>query len=263
MENLFQKLTTAKLENGRLPDELKLSSSGKFTTYYAPFEHVNPEAKVVICGITPGIQQASLAIKAAQDALAKGLSHEQALKAAKHMASFAGRMRANLVEMLDHVGLNHYLGIASTLALFGERSDLVHYTSALRNPVLANGKNYSGDGIAREDYLWQLAERGLREEIAALPANTVFVPLGPSVDAVFERLAHLGVINSDRVLSGLPHPSGANAERIAYFCERKPSEALSAKTNAASIDHRRDRLIARVSSLDSADVALRQQLSRH
>lgn len=255
MDNLFQKLITAKIEDGRLPAELKLSSSGKFTTYYAPFEHVNPEAKVVICGITPGIQQALLAIKAVQDSLSYGLSHQQALKAAKQTASFAGSMRANLVAMLDHVGLNHYLGLASTLALFGERSDLVHYTSALRNPVLANDKNYSGGGIIREDYLWRQAERGLREEIAVLPANTVFVPLGPSVDAVFERLAHLRVIDADRVLFGLPHPSGANAERIAYFCERKSSEALSVKTNAASIDHRRSRLITRVSSLDSSDVA--------
>lgn len=255
MENLFQKLITVEIEDGRLPDELKLSSSGKFTTYYAPFEHVNPEAKVVICGITPGIQQALLAIKAVHESLAKGFSHEQSLRAAKQTASFAGSMRANLVAMLDHVGLNHYLGLGTTLSLFGERSDLVHYTSALRNPVLADGKNYSGGSITREDYLWQLAERGLREEIAALPTDTVFVPLGPSVDAVFERLAHLGVIDAGRVLFGLPHPSGANAERIAYFCERKPSEALSAKTNAASIDHRRSQLIARVSSLESVDTA--------
>jgi hypothetical protein len=38
------------------------------------------------------------------------------------------------------------------------------------------------------------------------------------------------------VLAGLPHPSGANAERISYFLGRKSKEALSSKTNATKID---------------------------
>ena len=122
-------------------------------------------------------------------------------------------MRANLVAMLDHIGLNHHLGISTTLDLFGERSDLVHYTSALRNPVLADEKNYSGGNITRNDYLWRQAERGLREEISALPASTVFVPLGPSVDAVFERLAQLGVLDHSsfiRSASSLRSECGEN-----------------------------------------------------
>jgi len=206
---------------------------------------------VVLCGITPGIQQAVIAIRAAQAAIEKGLSQDEVLAIAKQTASFAGSMRKNLVAMLDHVGLHRYLGIQSTSALFGERADLVHYTSALRNPVLSNGKNYSGGAnMARIDYLWQSASSGLKTEIDVLPNDAVFVPLGPSVDSVFERMVAERVLERSRVLIGLPHPSGANAERIAYFCERKDRAALSNKTNPDSLDQRRALIIKCIRQLD-------------
>ncbi len=39
-----------------LPANLKLAEDGKISIYYAPFDYVNPHAKVVLCGITPGLQ---------------------------------------------------------------------------------------------------------------------------------------------------------------------------------------------------------------
>jgi len=50
-------------------------------------------------------------------------------------------------------------------------------------------------------------------------------------------------------LHGLPHPSGANAERIAYFLGRKDRSALSAKTDAARLDAINRDLKKRVASL--------------
>ncbi|WP_303045736.1 hypothetical protein [Turicimonas muris] len=38
------------------------------------------------------------------------------------------------------------------------------------------------------------------------------------------------------MLPQIPHPSGANAERIAYFLGKKKKEDLSAKTNPDKID---------------------------
>jgi hypothetical protein len=61
-----------------------------------------------------------------------------------------------------------------------------------------------------------------------------------------------GKLDPARVLEGLPHPSGANAERIAYFLGRKPREMLSAKTSAASIDAARERIKALVEALAPA-----------
>lgn len=233
-----------------LPKELLLSENGRYATYYAPFEFVNESAKVVICGITPGIQQATIAIKAAQESLELGLPADEALKQAKHSASFAGGMRRNLAEMMDFIGLQHWLGIDSCGDLFQTRQDLVHFTSALRNPVLDQGQNFSGGrAMISNIYLWDQIQTGLVAEITSLPEDCVFVPLGQGVDAVFEKLASEGVIERKRVLSGLPHASGANAERIAYFCQRKERDQLSDKTNPDKLDAAREGLLAQIALL--------------
>ncbi|MFB9353163.1 hypothetical protein ACFFUA_38205, partial [Streptomyces heliomycini] len=88
----------------------------------------------------------------------------------------------------------------------------------------------------------------LLEEIRALPDN-LFLPLGPRVSEVFQLLVNQGALSQDQVLDGMPHPSGANAERIAYFLERKPREALSNKVNPDTIDRARGGLLAKVSAL--------------
>ncbi len=56
----------------------------------------------------------------------------------------------------------------------------------------------------------------------------MFVPLGPKVTAALAFPAREGA--SERTRSRrLPHPSGANAKRIAFFLGRKPRERLSGK----------------------------------
>ena len=250
MYNFTNQIMRLSMENGELPAQLMLSSSGRYTTYYAPFEHVNESAKVVICGITPGIQQASLALQHAKKALNEGQSWASALASAKTSASFAGAMRKNLADMLDHIGLNEYLRIRSCAELFDSQSRLVHYTSALRNPVFENGKNFSGGSAMTTDpYLWQQIEEGLSAEIARLSQDTLYIPLGTGVDRVFEMLINNGVLSRGQVLLGLPHASGANSERIAYFCERKAKEDLSSKTNAEKIDQNRSRIRTHVQRL--------------
>jgi len=48
---------------------------------------------------------------------------------------------------------------------------------------------------------------------------------------------------------GLPHPSGANAERIAFFLERKRREDLSAKVDPVKLVAARTALVEKVSQL--------------
>ncbi len=59
----------------------------------------------------------------------------------------------------------------------------------------------------------------------------------------------MGQHSAAQVLEGLPHSSGANQERIAYFLGRKERTALSMKTNAFELDRVRDRLVAQVAGL--------------
>lgn len=244
----YQEAVLAYSQADRLPEALCIRSDGALETYYAPFEYINEHAPVVICGITPGRQQAQIALAAAKEALLQGKAVSVAQRLAKETASFAGAMRTNLTAMLDDVGLAKRLGLASTAEFFGSRRDLVHYTSALRNPVFRQGKNYSGapSMVSHSGLRWQLDEH-LTEEAEAL-RTAFWIPLGPKVAEALDYLVRRGVLSKDNVLEGLPHPSGANAERISVFLRRKPAEMASTKTNAAQLLAGRDRVIAKVAS---------------
>lgn len=233
-----------------LPKELLLSSEGNLNTFYAPFDYINPNARVTICGITPGRGQAVTALNEARLLLKAGVSLEEAKRKAKETASFAGAMRKNLIGMLDHIGLAQLLGIDSCSRLFDTHTHLVHYTSALRYPVFVNGENYSGSpSMLSQKSLRHQIDTHLAEEIRALGSSCVYVPLGPKVTEAFGHLQRTGLVKPEQVLAGLPHPSGANAERISYFLGNKAREQLSKKTNADVLDSARTHLRAKVASL--------------
>jgi hypothetical protein len=77
----------------------------------------------------------------------------------------------------------------------------------------------------------------------------VFVPLGDKVAEALYFVADQGLLDRDRILDGLPHPSGANAERIAYFIGRKVRSALSAKTNPDKLDQARAQVVRKLAAL--------------
>lgn len=238
-----------------LPAELLLSSEGALQTFYAPFDYVNTEARIVLCGITPGLQQASRALDEARKQLRQGASVDQAKQAAKETASFAGKMRTNLINMLDHVGVHRLLGVDSCARLFDTHRHLVHYTSALRYPVFLDGKNYSGSpAMLSRSSLRHQVETHLAEEIKTLGPLCLYVPLGPKVTEVFQHLQAKGLLKPEQLLDGLPHPSGANAERISYFLGGKPREKLSSKTNPAVLDAAKAKILAKLATLQKEGV---------
>jgi hypothetical protein len=216
---------------------------------YAPFDHVNRKARIVIVGMTPGRVQASNALRAAQRALLSSGTVDQAAAEAKAFASFSGPMRANLVRLLDRIGIAKWLGIASTAQLWSDRTDLVHFTSALRYPVFVDGENWSGQpDMVRTPELRRWLEAFTGTELADL-RGAVFVPLGPKVSAALQHLASKGLLDGTRILKGLPHPSGANAERIAFFLGDKPADRCSSKTNTQALSQAREDLVARIHQL--------------
>ena len=216
---------------------------------YAPFDHVNHDARIVIVGLTPGRQQATNALAAARRALKEGLDASTASSQAKVFASFSGPMRSNLVRMLDRIGLSRRLGLDSAFQLWAEKAHLAHFTSLLRYPVFIDGKDWSGQPNAVENAAmrrWLDTYTGA--ELATF-TNAVIVPLGPKVSAGLEYLAQQGTINPKLILDGMPHPSGANSERIACFLGDKPAHLVSAKTNADALITARETITARVSAL--------------
>lgn len=216
---------------------------------YAPFDHINRSAKIAIVGMTPGAHQAQQALLAAKAALLEGKSEAEAAAIAKTHASFSGEpMRTNLIRMMDAVGIARALGLTSTAGLWAGDSHLVHFTSALRYPVLVDGKNWSGTpDMIRTPKLreWLLTWTGA--ELNELP-NCLIVPLGPKVAAAMHHLAAAGLIEANRIMDGMPHPSGANQERVACFLGDKPAEMCSSKTNPIALARAKLDLVARVAS---------------
>ena len=234
----------------QIPDGFLLARAGNLSAHYIPFDHVNPAARLVLVGISPGFVQWKNAVREARRLLALGAVQDEVLQAAKYTGAFSGAIRPNLVALLDHVGLQRWLGIASCASLFGEHAHLMHVTAALRHPVFVNEKNYNG--AAPNMLTTSLLQSQLLDyfaaEAAALP-DAVYVPLGPKVGLALDWLAARGVLAADRILHGIPHPSGANAERIAYFLGRKDKAALSRQTNGAQIDADRLALRAKMAAL--------------
>ncbi|AFH66278.1 uracil-DNA glycosylase family protein [Paenibacillus caseinilyticus] len=217
-----------------LTGTFRLHREGRVEVYYAPHgEYVNPAARLVIIGITPGWTQMELAFRTARRLLGEGVPLEETARLVKREARFAGGMRRNLEDMLEGLGLPRLLGVPDAAALFGgdggEGEALLHTTSMLRDPVFAGGRNYTGHSPAlpASPFLLEVARASLAHELPLL-RRPLIVPLGKIVEAVLRHMAEDGFLDSGQVLWGFPHPSGANGHRHAQFAgNREPMQAAA------------------------------------
>jgi len=119
--------------------------------YYAPFDYINPKAKIMIVGITPGLQQMLQSF----EVIIQGKS----LKEVKDLSSFKGSMRTTLIKYLDELKINKKLKIKSCESLFNKSSKHLHTTSLVKYPVFDKGKNYSGSNILKKKILIEFIEK--------------------------------------------------------------------------------------------------------
>ncbi|WP_449599293.1 hypothetical protein [Paenibacillus sp. Marseille-Q9583] len=172
-------------------DKLLMKRSGKLEMYYAPHnEYINPSAKVIIIGLTPGFTQMRIAIQEAVIGLKAGLLDEEVCRKAKEAARFAGSMRSTLIHMLDTLGLHQYLNLTSCDQLFQKQQTNLHTTSLLRFPVFVEKKN-------------------------------LIIPLGKTVEGMLQLMVSEGKLDDHRCLWGFPHPSGANGHRFKQFASQQ------------------------------------------
>jgi hypothetical protein len=228
--------------------ESDVSRQGRIDVAYAPFDHINDQAKIVIVGITPGRTQMEAALNAARSGFLMGLSEDEILAKAKVHASFSGDMRKELVGLLDFIGMPKVFGIPSASYLWGLSANLVHFTSALRYPTFFKGENYNGTPrVANNALLARHADAWFGEEARTLK-NAVFVLLGRKVDdAVLPVLRANGVPDS-RIISNFFHPSPANRERVQYFTGTLAKEP-SNRVNRARTDADREEILSKVAAL--------------
>jgi len=261
---LEQDLSLATAYLGRIPvtpaadlldsPTMTIARDGALRVAYAPFDHIARNARIVIVGITPGRVQALNALLAARNVIERGGHVPEALAEATLTGSFSGPLRANLVAMLDAIGVAKTLGVETMAEVFRPGSQDVHFTSALRYPVSVNGQNYNGTpDMLKTPLLRRMVDTHLAEEARMLP-DAIWLPLGPRPEAALRHLAGKGLLNRKRILSGLPHPSGANAERVTVFLGRKSPELASRQTNPAKLLSAFKALSAQIAGLKGASV---------
>jgi hypothetical protein len=99
-----------------------LFSEANLEAYYAPFHHLNHNARVALVGLTPGWTQMEEAFRAAREGFASGLDGTRLFEYIDRTGSFSGPMRKNIVAMLDGIKINTRLGISSCSTLFDTSS---------------------------------------------------------------------------------------------------------------------------------------------
>jgi hypothetical protein len=195
---------------------------------YAPFDHINPSARIVLLGITPGHYQAAVALAQARDGLRSGKPPNEILAEAKRAASFAGPTRANLISMLNAIDVPAGLDIPSAASLFSDASELVHCTSALRYPIGRDETNYTGSAppMLESTPLRSMIEDTLAGELEQV-ADALVIPLGVQATRAITHLCGRNALDGSRVLAGFPHPSGANGSRVETL--RRNRDSLTAR----------------------------------
>jgi len=219
MKNLIQQIKLLKSINQKNVKDKKflLEKEKNIEIYYAPFDYINSKAKIVIVGITPGLQQ----MLQSYEVINRGKS----LKEVKDLSSFKGSMRTGLIKYLDELKINDILKIKSCESLFNKDSKYLHTTSLVKYPVFDKGKNYSGTSILKKKILLDFIEKNFLEELKTLK-KSIIIPLGNTVSSTIEYLNNKYKLKLSCFLKGFPHPSGANARKNIQFKENKRNMKL-------------------------------------
>ena len=173
---------------------------------------MNPKAKIVIAGITPGLQQMLQSYEV--------INQGKSLKEVKDLSSFKGSMRTSLIKYLDELKINNILKIKSCESLFNTNSRYLHTTSLVKYPVFDKGKNYSGTNLLKKKILLDFIEKNFLKELKTLK-KSIIVPLGNTVSSTIKYLNNKYNLKLKCFLEGFPHPSGANARKNIQFKENK------------------------------------------
>jgi hypothetical protein len=189
-----------------------INAENNIKIYYAPFDYINPKAKIMIVGITPGFQQMLQSFEV--------INEGKSLKEVKDLSSFKGSMRTTLVKYLDELKVNKTLKIKSCESLFNKDNKYLHTTSLVKYPVFDKGKNYAGANILKKKILLDFIEKNFLQELKTLK-KAIIIPLGNTVSSTIEYLNSKYNLKLSCFLKGFPHPSGANARKNIQFKENK------------------------------------------
>ena len=209
-----------------LIDDFLIDKENNIEIYYAPHnEYINPNAKILIVGITPGFIQMNTAISTARKELENNNDIEDIQYKCKVAGRFSGSLRKNIISMLDEIKLNEALNLKSCSELFDDKDYLMHTVSLIPYPVFVKKQNYTGHTpkLLKSNFLMKYIYENFINEIRKLDSfeDILLIPLGKAVEEVLCKLKDEGFIREKQILMGFPHPSGANVNRLVQLEENK------------------------------------------
>jgi hypothetical protein len=238
--------------------ETRLDQNGSDEIFYVPFEHVNPKARIVIVGITPGPNQIKATYGTVHRLLQAGTPDDVVLAEAKREGSFGSpTMRPNLIRMLDELGFHDLLGLRSCAELWGEAFDLLHATSVVPNAAFRNGKPFAGrfQDVLRSPTFRREFERHFVPSLASLPKTSLYVALGPTPLAALDWCAEHGHLDAGQIMGALAHPSTSGGSQVDVYLGKKSVEDLSERNpvihRVADLQARADRMRTAVARIRS------------
>lgn len=211
-----------------LTEDFLIDKENNIEIYYSPHnEYINPKAKILIVGITPGFIQMNTAISVARKELEVSNNIEDIQYKCKVAGRFSGALRKNIISMLDEIKLNKALNIDSSSELFDKKDYIMHTVSLIPYPVFVKKQNYTGHTpkLLKSNFLMKYIYDNFINEINKIDdfENILLIPLGKAVEEILCKLKDEGFIKENQILKGFPHPSGANVNRLVQLEENKES----------------------------------------
>ena len=166
-----------------LSTQLRIYQDEAIEVWYSPMGVRVAKPKLWILGITPGWNQVRIAYEEAANAMASGMSPTQAAQMRKPRVAFAGSMRANLITMLDTLGVATIFDVDSCAQLF--ESEGLRTGSVLKYPVFKQGKNYTGHSPKPISHpvLQTMIDQIFADELQTV-GECLILPLGKMVEDV-------------------------------------------------------------------------------
>lgn len=217
--------------------EFVLGSDRGYELQYIPFEHVNRQAKLVIVGITPGNTQLSLAYGRAQELLRQGRPESEILVEIKKAGAFGGpSMKPNLLKMLRHFNFERLLHIEDVETLWSSNAHLLHSTSVVPHAAFKAGKMFAGSfqEILDSPLLASCFKDCFVPSAREMPADALFVGLGPCPQAALEWCVKVGVLHRRQVLGAFCHPSNSGGSTTRYYLRDVTREEMDPKNPVIS-----------------------------
>lgn len=196
----------------------------------AGFDYPNPEALVVIVGITPGKNQLENGYQSRDIVV---VSKKDSFERKKRYA-FKG-LRDNIDQMLDSIGINKILEIEKCHTIWDNDFEKVDLTSLIKEAAYEDigGRKVPFNDAEMIDKSNRLRERfvnGFVKDCDIYSNVKMFVACGNKVYNVLCELKKKGIIKAQII--AIAHPSNNNKIRVLYYQGKEEKSLIECKNDA-------------------------------